>query len=255
MNRLSITSALMMVGLSGCTAGNGPFYVVAVYPIIPATCSAAPPTTMGGGITRFAVMDVRAEPHLWVSAQLGGPTQFFDTVNQPPMTLFGGRQIAPPGRDRANVRNVVLRYSSRPPIPGLTATVTDTIPIAANLSADNLGQVSLPVPLFGPNARNKLRDLVESNEDTFDFTSTLEIQGVLDQSGAEWRTAPFSMPMTLVKSAFNCRDPNVDQRVRTFPGGQFCNSLGVNQRVDANSCCDEPTGMPIPGVAGCDRLR
>lgn len=245
----------MLVAMSACTAGNGPFYVAAVRPINDATCGVV--TTKEVFLSRFDLVDVRAEPNVWVTAQLSGGAEFADMTAQPPLIITGGRTVAPASRDRGVVQRIVLRYASRPAIPGLTAAVTDIIPVEGLINSAGGNELHMRVPLFGPNARAKLRDLAPSDEDSFQFSSSFEFQGVLDPSGAEWRAAPVSVPMTLVKSAFVCTDP-VDQRVRTFAGGSRCVSAGVNQvgstRVSAGSCCNNG-GMIDLSTPGCDRLQ
>ncbi|MBM4784038.1 MAG: hypothetical protein GQE15_40730 [Archangiaceae bacterium] len=250
MRQFSILLSLLTV--VGCTSGTSPIYVSRLRALDPQTCAPLAEEFITPG---FDLIDVAADPQASVFAVLSGGADFFS--NQPAQTV-GTRTIAPTGRDGVMVQRIVLRYTSKPPIPGLAASVTDTIFKTVTITKES-EEAIITVPLFGPNARAKLRSLGASNTDTYQFVSTFEFQGVTTQSNFEFKTGAIPVPMTLVKSEVTCSPE--DPRLKRFTTPQTCFSAGVNNRLVGNTalCCnagiDPATGQPrITAEAGCDIL-
>lgn len=250
MRQFSILLSLLTV--VGCTTGNSPLYVSRVRAIDQKTCIPLGETVLQGS---FDLIDVAADPQATVYAVLSGGPDFF--AGQPQQQV-GTRLLAPAGRDGAIVQKIVLRYTSKPPIPGLSASVTDTILKTVTITKDS-DEAFIPVELFGPNARAKLRALAPSNTDTYQFVTNFEFQGVTSLSNVEFKTSPIPIPMTLVKSEVTCSPE--DPRLKRFSTPQPCFSAGVETRLVGNTglCCnagiDSATGQPrITAEPGCDIL-
>ncbi len=255
---LSLIVTVMVFLGSGCTPGNGPLFVNNVRSSVSGTSGCLPSKE---SVASLGLVDVAAPPEIEVSAFLGGVKEYFDPAAQVPLVVTGGQVLSSSSRERLVVQKVFLRYSSKPAIPGLTATITDVIPRTLVLSVNSPGEISLQVPLFGANARAKLEALSPSNADSFQFTSTFEIQGVTEPGGSEFRTPPVSMPMTLVKTEVTCSTPN-DQRLKRFstaaPLLNGCSFLGLNRRFGPGDCCltVDASGNPALDLSqpGCDVL-
>lgn len=256
--RTCLPLIVVMSLASACTPGNGPLFVSSVRSSVSGVggCVASKEP-----ISSLGLVDVAAPPEIEITAFLGGMTDFFNGAAQPPVLVTGGQQLAASSRERLVVQRVFLRYSSRPAIPGLTATITDAVPRTLLVTPASPSEVSLQVPLFGANARAKLEALSPSNADSFQFTSTFEIQGVTEPSGTEFRTAPVSMSMTLVKTEVTCSTPN-DQRLKRFSSPsqliRGCSFLGLNRRFGPGDCCltVDASGNPALDLSqpGCDVL-
>ncbi|MBL8920916.1 MAG: hypothetical protein JNJ54_18785 [Myxococcaceae bacterium] len=255
------TSALIIAGLlaAGCTPGVGPIYVEKLRPIIQTAngCGLAMEET--AIITRLDLIDVAATPDFEVVAALGGLADFFSNQSQPGVVLSDNRRLNPDARERLMVQRILLRYSSRPAIPGITATMTDTIPLVTPITRENT-KVQLVIPLFGKNVRDQLARLSPSNTDPpYQFVSTFELQGTM-MSGAEFRTDPVSFPMNLVKSEVNCTSPADPRLERYSPADRAlsCNFVGLGKRIGSNFCCNNLDGTGNPaldfGRLGCDVL-
>jgi len=244
---------------SACSAGNGPLYLSSVRSSVPGpgACTAAK-----APVTSIGLLDVAAAPEVEVTAFITGMADFYNPEAQP-RVITGSQQLAPASRERLLVQRVLLRYSSKPAIPGLTASITDTVARTLALPPASSLEVPIQVPLFGPNVLKKLQALQASNTDPpFAFTSTFEIQGVTQPSGAEFSTPPFSMPMTLVKTEVTCSTMN-DQRLKRFssatPQIRGCSFIGLNKRFGPGDCClkVDANGQPIADPSfepGCDVL-
>lgn len=255
-------STLLIVTLvaAGCTPGVGPIYVEKLRPIIQnGNGGCGTPTEESAIITRLNLIDVAATPDFEVAAAIGGLADFFSNQSQPGVVLADNRRLNPDARERLMIQRILLRYSSRPAIPGVTATLTDTIPLVTPITRENT-KVQLVVPLFGKNVRDQLARLSPSNTDPpFQFVTTFEIQGTM-MSGAEFRTDPVSFPMNLVKSEVSCPRMNDPRLVRYSPADQAlsCNFLGLDKRLDSSACCDnlDASGNPALDFSrlGCDVL-
>jgi hypothetical protein len=242
---------------SACSAGNGPLYLSSVRSSVPGpgACTAAKDP-----VTSIGLLDVAADPEVEVTAFITGMADFYNPEAQP-RVITGSQQLAPASRERLLVQRVLLRYSSKPAIPGLTASITDTVARTLALPPASPLEVPIQVPLFGPNVLKKLQALQASNTDSFAFTSTFEIQGVTQPSGAEFSTPPFSMPMTLVKTEVTCSTVN-DQRLKRFssatPQIRACSFIGLNKRFGPGDCCLTVDAMGNPALdltqPGCDVL-
>jgi hypothetical protein len=251
--------SLATVTLLACTPGNGPLFVSSVQNNVASVGMTGATCISGTGVTSM-FLDVAATPAVEVAASISGHVQYF--AAQQPLVVGTTRQLASPAtRERLIVQRVFLRYASKPAIPGLTATVTDSVPRTLILSSETKGDVQLSVPLFGANAQAKLAALAPSNTDSFQFTATFEIQGVTDPAGAEFRTPPMSIPITLVKSEVTCATPN-DQRLKQFSNpaqpARACTFNGLNRRLNTGDCClkVDAAGDPVIDVnePGCDVL-
>ena len=244
---------------SACSAGNGPLYLSSVRPSVTGmgACIAAKDP-----VTSIGLVDVAATPEVEVTAFIAGMADFYNTEAQPRL-ITGGQQLAPVSRERLLVQRVFLRYSAKRAesgamISGLSS-VTDTVARTLALPPGSPLEVPLQVPLFGPNVLKKFKALEASNTDSFEFTSTFEIQGVTQPSGAEFSTPPFSMPMTLVKTEVTCSTMN-DQRLKRFssatPQVRGCSFIGLNKRFSAGDCCLTVDAMGMPALdlsqPGCD---
>lgn len=255
---LPLIVAVMSLLGSACTPGNGPLFVNSVRTSVSGPTGCIPTKE---NVTSIGMVDVAAPPELEVTAFIGGAKDFFSPTAQPPLSVTSGQLLSSTSRERLVIQKVFLRYSSKPAIPGLTATITDVVPRTLVLSVDSPTEISLQVPLFGANARAKLEALSPSNADSFQFTSTFEIQGVTEPGGAEFRTPPISMPMTLVKTEVTCSTPN-DQRLKRFSspaqGLRGCSFLGLNRRFGPGDCCltVDASGNPALDLSqpGCDVL-
>lgn len=250
MRQFSILLSLLTV--VGCTNGNSPLYVSRLRALDQQTCAPLAEEVITPG---FDLVDVAADPQASVFAVLSGGADFF--AGQPSQAV-GNRVLAQTGRDSLIVQRIVLRYTSKPPIPGLAASVTDTIFKTVTITKDS-DEAIITVPLFGPNARAKLRSLAASNTDTYQFVSNFEFQGVTALSNVEFKTTSIPVPMNLVKSEVTCSPE--DPRLKRFVTPQTCFSAGVNNRLVGNTtlCCnagiDPATGQPrITAEAGCDIL-
>lgn len=256
------TSALLSLLLvSACAPQSGPLYVTSVQPNLVGMMGCEPPQNDALIVSGFGTIDVAAPPDLVVWANIGGMPQYFQVQSQPPLIVNTGgqqQQIAASGRERLMLQRVVLRYSSRPAIPGLTATVTDTIPRSVPVTPEST-RVTMQIPLFGPNALARLAQLSPSNTDTYQFTSTFEIQGVSDPTGAEIKLQPVSMPMTLVKSEVTCAAPN-DPRLKRYDNltARSCTFIGALRRFSRGDCCNRVDASGNPeldlNTPGCDVL-
>lgn len=234
------------VAIAACTPQQGPFYISAVRSMDPGTC-AVPMMGTGAQVAGFFTVDVRADPALWVLAEIGGNDDFASPTGQPSLTV-GTRTLAAASREHGVVQKVLLRYASKPPIPGITANTVDTEALTGVLGT----KTQLTVPLFGNILRSKLRDLVPSNDDTYDFNVSFEVHGILDQSGVAWHTPAYTLNMTLVNSEVNCAPP-FDNRFKRFTDPRlFCASVGVTRRVLTSDCC-ELTPDQTNGTPGCDK--
>ncbi len=255
--RTSLLLLFTLIALcSACSAGNGPLYLSSVRSSVPGpgACSAAKDP-----VTSIGLVDVAADPEVEVTAFITGMTDFYNPEAQPKL-VTGSQQLAPASRERLLVQRVFLRYSAKPTIPGLSS-VTDTVVRTLALPPTSPVEVPLQVPLFGPNVLKKFQALAASNTDSFAFTSTFEIQGVTQPSGAEFSTPPFSMPMTLVKTEVTCSTMN-DQRLKRFssatPQVRGCSFNGLNKRFSSGDCCLTVDAMGNPALdlsqPGCDVL-
>lgn len=241
-----------------CTPGNGPLYVSSVKNNVLLTSMTLGTVCTGRGDVSSMFVDVAATPDIEVSASLAGFREYFG--GQQPLTV-GTQPLGAVNRERLVIQKVVIRYSSRPAIPGLTATTTDTVPRTQLLSNETPADLALSVPLFGPSARARLEALAASNADSFQFTSTFEIHGVTEPGGSEFRTPPVSIPMTLVKTEVTCSTPN-DQRLKRYSNPaqatRGCTFNGLNRRFGPGDCCltVDAAGNPALDLSqpGCDVL-
>ena len=231
--RTTLGLALLFVFQSACTPGVGPLYVVSLKP---ATAGCPAPKDTDLTLTALTQVDIAAAPSLELWAKIGGGLDFFGT--QTPLSVTMNSTLSR-NVERIVIRSVFIKYSSKPTIPGLSATLSDTVPRTMLLSRE-VPEANLAIPLFGPNGLSKLAALSPSNTDKYEFTSTIEIRGVIEPGGSEIRTAPISMPMTLVKSEVTCRATPNDQRLKRFgnPPIPSCSpSIGMGRRYTENDCC------------------
>lgn len=232
------------VGFASCTSGNGPFYISA-FPAFNADCILEEDIFR----SRFTTLDVAAEPEVLVGVRLSGFSEFSDSQSQPPI-IIGTRRLTAPQRDRALVQRVVLRYSSRPSIPGISASLVDTIPLTIPMTPVG-DEYRFAIPFLGPNARQRLRDLPASNSDAYVFTTMIELQGITEPSGVEWRTTPVPFSAErLVKSEVTCNNP-ADNRLKSL-GSAFCVYRGDGVRLTTNDCCNLATPNDVSTDRGCD---
>lgn len=253
----NLTLIALFALTAGCTTGNSPLYVQWLRPLLPMGSTCAPPMDEKVGIGNLELIDVAASPDFEVLAVLGGMEDYFAAQSQTQVSLTSGNRLNSDGRDRLTVQRVVLRYASRPPIPGITASLTDTYPISIPITKDTT-DVLVPIPLFGTNARKALANLSPSNTDPpFQFSTTFEIQGVA-VSGAEFRTDPFTFPMGLVKSEVQCT--TADTRIVRYngTGTLSCQFVGLGQRIGPSLCCNNVDAAGNPTLdftrSGCDVL-
>lgn len=244
---LCLSAVALSAVVSGCTAGNGPFYVAAIRPL-DAECN----FQADRGISGFQLIDVAADPDVYVAVEIGGFSDFSETLTQPPLVV-NGRRLTAPQRDRALIQSVVLRYSSRPAIPGFNASVVDTMPLAIPVNPQT-EEVVISTPIFGPNARTRFRDMPSANSDVFAFTVTLEFQGVTEPSNSAFRTTPVAFPIReLTKSEIACPNP-ADTRMNRYVNGLFCNYIGNGQRVTNTDCCGLTSVSDVDvSRPGCDK--
>lgn len=241
---------------TSCTTGVGPLAVTSIQPY-KLTCEF--PAEDDLNITSIETMDVASDPKVTLVATISGG-EFFETAQAQPALVVGGKTIAPEGRDSITIQRVNLRYTARPPIPGLGASVVDTVPLTGLISSA-VPTLRIAFPLFGPTARKQFRALGASNTDpAIQFTSSFEFVGVTT-SGAEIRTAPVPIPMNLVKSEITCA--TTDPRIRRFTDGNAfdgCFSAGFARRLanEPSLCCnklDPTTQTPlVTATPGCDIL-
>lgn len=255
--RQLILSLAVVIG-TGCTPGIGPLAVSAIQPYKP-NCEFPDDDSLG--VNSFDTVDVAADPKIMLVATISGGEFFASNSSQPPLVV-GGRVIAPESRDSITIQRVNIRYTAKPPIPGLGASVVDVIPLTGIISRD-APTLRMGFPLFGAIARKQFRSLGASNVDPpIQFTASFEFQGVTT-SGAEIRTAPVPLPMNLIKSEITCA--TADPRIRRFESpsateASACFSAGIGVRLGNNPmlCCDAldpmtqtPRVTPTPG---CDIL-
>lgn len=253
----TLTLIALLALAAGCTSGNSPIYVRSMRPLFPAGTTCAPPMDEKVAIGNLELIDVAATPDFEVLAVLGGMSDYFAAQSQSQIALASGNRLTADGRDRLTVQRVVLRYSSRPAIPGVTASLTDTYPITIPITKET-SDVFVPIPLFGKNVRDQLAKLSASNTDPpFQFVSTFEVQGVAS-SGQEFRTDPISFPMGLVKSEVTCM--TADPRIQRYNGSgtASCQFVGINQRIGPSLCCNQVDASGNPTLdfsrSGCDVL-
>ncbi len=244
----TITLAFILAISAACTAQQGPFFVSSVQALSDtckfSTGSGATPVQLAAIDT---TIDVRADPALSIAVEVSGADDFSTSTSQPPVQV-GGRLLAPAGKEHGIVQKVVLRYASKPAIPGINANTVDSYPLGGVLS----GKTMMPIELFGPLLRSKLKDLSPSNEDTYALKVSFEVHGVLDQSQTPWHTPAYSMDLTLVNSDVTCAPP-ADNRFIRFPNATApCYSAGVFRRVNPTDCCGLAPGT-VDGRPGCDR--
>ncbi len=246
---------MFSLALTACTTSQGPVYVQRVSPIVD--------TGMGCGIidddtiiiTDVPLLDIAAgEPDVSVTLHIGGFDEFFSIESNPPLAVTGGRQLAAGGRDRVLIQQIVLRYASKPSIPGITAQLTDTIPKVVPVSRP--GEFRIFSPLFGSNARARLEALSPSNTDKFQFTTTIEVQGVTEPGGTPWRSQPIAMPITLVKSEVSCPGQASTKLKRYTSAGDaptvaetLCKYRGLGRRMTQDDCCT----VFRPEIPGCEQ--
>ncbi|MDP3504586.1 MAG: hypothetical protein Q8S33_29880 [Myxococcales bacterium] len=256
---LTLTSFTLLA----CTPGNGPIFVSSVKGNTLATSMMAASTCVptSGDVTSLFV-DAAAGPDAEVLAVLAGYIQYFGTKQPLVVGLANPTIVAPVGLERFVVQRVLLRYASRPTIPGLTASVTDTVTLTRVITSTTPVDITVSVPLFGPNARDRIAALSGSNTDPpYQFTSTFELQGVIEPSGAEFKTQPFPMPITLVKSEVICSTAQ-DQRLKRFRNAAIatraCFSSSLGRRLDSSDCCLKVDMNGTPEIdanePGCDVL-
>jgi len=255
--RTTLGLAIFFLTQAACTPGNGPLYIEAVRVAGP---GCIPPKLTDPSLNAFPVVDVAASPSVDVFAQVGGFVFFFGS--QRPLGVTMNPNIADRNRERIVIRSVLLRYSSKPAISGLSGTRSDTVSdtvLRSGLITPQTTNFQIPIPLFGANALAKLEALVPSNTDKFEFTSTFELRGVTEPSGAEIRTPPVSIPMTLVKSEVTCRATPKDQRLMQSGLGPVpgcAASTGFQRRYTENDCCAMVDAAGDPSIdvntPGCD---
>lgn len=250
-----ILSLAVVIG-TACTPGIGPISVTSIQPFKP-NCEL--PETDDPNVNSFDIVDVAADPKIMLVATLSGGESFVSAVGQPPL-LVGQRTLAPEGRDSITIQRVNIRYTARPPIPGLGASVVDTIPLTGVISKE-VPSLRMGFPLFGQIARKQFRALGASNTDpSIQFTASFEFQGVTT-SGAEVRTAPVPIPMNIIKSEITC--VSADPRIRRFQDSTAlestaCFSAGIGRRLgnERMLCCDslDPAtqSLLVTSTPGCD---
>lgn len=255
--RQLILSLAVVIG-AACTPGVGPLAVTNVQPY-KGNCEF--PEADELGINRFETVDVAADPKIMLVATISGGEFFASAAAQPPLVV-GGRTLAPEGRDSITIQRLNVRYTAKPPIPGLGASVVDTVAMTGLISRD-VPTLRFGFQLFGPTARKQFRALGASNTDPpIQFTASFEFQGVTT-SGAEVRTAPVPVPMNIIKSEITCA--SADPRIRRFDDpnateNSTCFSAGIGRRLanDATLCCnqiDPMTSAPrVTSTPGCDIL-
>lgn len=236
---------LLALVCSACSPGNGPLFVSSIRTSTAGANGCSNTNATAGQLSTLGILDVAAPPDVEVTASLGGMADFFNATAQPRVALSTGQQLAPAGRERLVVQRVFVRYMATPKIAGIGTkpgepTITDSIPRTLVIAPPVPTELPIQVPLFGPNARTKLAALGASNLDEYQFTATFEIQGVTEPSGAEFRTPPVAVPMTLVKTEVICATPN-DQRLKRFSSAspliRGCSFLGLNRRFSPGDCC------------------
>jgi hypothetical protein len=243
---------------TACTPGNSPLYVDRVRPLLPMGTGCSLSDDENLLIRNLDLIDVAATPDFEVAAVVRGMADFFSVQSQPGIVLSSGNRLTADARDRITLTRILLRYSSRPAIPGITASLTDTIPITVVITRE-AQQVIVPVPLFGKNVRDQLAKLSPSNTDPpFQFVSTFELQGTT-MSGAEVRTDPVPFPMNMVKSEVTCTSADTRLIRYTNPGvAASCQFAGLGQRLGPSSCCNQLDASGNPSLdftrLGCDVL-
>ena len=253
--RQLIVIMAVVIGI-GCTPGVGPLSVTSVQPL---TNNCEFPEAEDLNISSIELLDVAADPKATLVATLSGGDFFTGGTAQPPVVV-GGRTISPEGRDSITILRVNLRYTAKPPIPGLGASVVDTVPLTGLISSA-VPTLRIAFPLFGPTARKQFKALGASNVDPpIQFTPSFQFVGVTT-SGAEIRTAPVPIPTNLIKSEITCA--SADPRIRRFTDANAidgCFSAGVGRRLanDRSLCCDKLDPMTqtplVTSTPGCDTL-
>lgn len=239
------------LALAACTTSQGPIYVARVSPIVDTGmgCSIIDDDTII--LTDIPLLDIGAgEPDVSVTLHMGGFDEFFSLDSNPALAITGGRQLAAGGRDRVLIQQIVLHYASKPSIPGITAQLTDTIPKVVPISRP--GEVAIFSPLFGTNARARLEALAGSNTDKFQFTTTIEVQGVTEPGGTPWRSQPIAMPITMVKSeSAMCMNGKFKRynSIQDAPTTQemLCKYRGLGRKLVVPDDCCVTFRADIPG--------
>jgi hypothetical protein len=242
-------SVLVLLGAIGCTSSQGPIYIRGFksFNFVPME-GCVPEDDATVFLTNIGLLDVAGEdPDVRVYTELGGLAALEATTGQPPL-LVGTRILASPGRDNARVERIVLRYASRPAIPGLTDTLVDTI-LTTFVLADAT-EARMTTPLFGPNAWQRLRDLPRNNSDEYQVTVSIEVQGTLQPSATPFRTEAVPFPIRrLIKSDVQGCMGNDTRLSRYLQPNLFCTYAGLGQRFTQAQCCN---GMNNPAIAGCE---
>lgn len=245
------TSYLLLAGLVGlgCTPGQGPVHIRGVLPPSVENCDPVEEK----GVPYFEFIDVAADPEVYLYLELGGLEDFVSTTTQPQI-IVNGRSISSPGsRERVQIQTAVLTYRSTPTINGINDRLRDEVPMFVALD-ETVANPRIAVPLFGRLAREKLRALPGDNAAEYQFTTSIELRGILDPSNAPIRTPPVLMPSRLFKTEVRCLSQTDSRLSKLSNNNLFCTYKGLGERYTTRDCCDLPSPTEVDGRRGCDRV-
>lgn len=238
----------VVVGL-GCTPGQGPVHIRGVLPLSTEDCK----PVEGLSVQSIDFIDVAGDPEVFLYVELGGLEDFTATTTQPQI-LVNGRSISSPGsRERVQLQSVVLTYRSTPSIAGINDRLRDEVPLFVTLD-ETVSNPRIPVPVFGRQAREKLRALPGDNAAEYQFTTSIELRGILDPSQAPIRTPPVVMPSRLFKTEVRCPNQADPRLAKRRNPDLFCSYKGLGQRFEDADCCNLPQPTDVDKRPGCDRV-
>lgn len=245
------TSFLLLAALAGlgCTPGQGPVHIRGVLPASAEDCTPVD----GMGVAYFEFIDVAGDPEVYLFLELGGLEDFSATTTQPQI-LVNGRSISSPGsRERVQIQSAVLTYRSVPSISGINDRLRDEVPLFVPLD-ETISNPRIAVPLFGRQAREKFRALPGDNAAEYQFTTSIELRGILDPSQAPIRTPPVLMPSRLFKTEVRCPNQADSRLAKRRNNDLYCSYKGLAERYTDADCCSLPQPTDVDKRVGCDRV-